>query len=203
MNTDGSGLQQLTNDPGDDRAPSWSPDGTRIAYQSMRDGNREIYTVSVFNPNDKQRLTFDAAVDALPSWSPDGSLIAFATDRWRGSDKGDIAVMSAVDGSGARSLIGSGNNLSPAWSPDGRSIAYVSVGANGNRDIYVYDMPTGNPRPLAADPGINEDFPAWSPDSQHIVFSRGEQIAVMNLTGVLEQILTATAGKNFWPDWRR
>jgi TolB protein len=45
VNTDGSGLKQLTDGPGDDSGPTWSPDGDRLLFVSVRNGNKDIYTV--------------------------------------------------------------------------------------------------------------------------------------------------------------
>ena len=94
-NTDGTGQLRLTNTPGsyeggptgtgvDDNdgesLPSWSPDGTKIAVASNRDGNWEIYVVNA-DGSGSQRLTNNPATDLRPRWSPDGTKIAFQTNR--------------------------------------------------------------------------------------------------------------------------
>ena len=70
MNTDGSSQTRLTNDVATDRNPTWSPDGTRIAFESFRDGNREVYVMNADGSGAK-RLTTDPALDFDPAWSPD------------------------------------------------------------------------------------------------------------------------------------
>ena len=87
-----------------DRAPAWSPDGTRIAFSSERDGNSDIY---VMNPDgsNKVRLTEHAAIDTDPAWSPAGTRIAFTSNR---ESFPAIWVMNA-DGTGATRL--TSNNL--------------------------------------------------------------------------------------------
>ena len=67
MNTDGSNQINLTNNPATDSGPAWSPDGARIAFQSDRDGNEEIY---VMNDDGSlpTRLTSHPGADQLPSW---------------------------------------------------------------------------------------------------------------------------------------
>jgi TolB protein len=80
MNPDGSGRTRITNSPDDDDMPSWSPDGSRLAFMSTRDGNAEIYVMSSDGSRQK-RLTNDPARDMLPAWSPDGSKIAFLSNR--------------------------------------------------------------------------------------------------------------------------
>jgi TolB protein len=69
MNADGSAQTNLANNPADDFAPTWSPDGTRIAFFPVRDGNFEIYVMRA-DGSDLTRLTYDPAVDSFPAWSP-------------------------------------------------------------------------------------------------------------------------------------
>ena len=76
MDNDGRNQRNLTNHPANDRDPSWSPDGKRIAFMSERDGNREIYVMD--NDGGNQRnLTNHPNNDSHPAWSPDGKRIVF------------------------------------------------------------------------------------------------------------------------------
>src|SRR5205809_826292 len=71
MKADGSGLVNLTNNPArDDGQPAWSPDGTKIAFSTSRDGNLEIYVMNA-DGTGLVNLTNNAAVDLNPAWSPD------------------------------------------------------------------------------------------------------------------------------------
>jgi TolB protein len=70
MNADGSNPVNLTNNPALDAEPAWSPDGTRIAFQTDRDGgNREIYVMNA-DGSSPVNLTNDLANDGNPAWSP-------------------------------------------------------------------------------------------------------------------------------------
>ena len=68
MNTDGGEVFRLTNSNGDAR-PAWSPDGKRIAFESYRDGNREIYEMNSDGSN-QINITNNTADDMDPAWSP-------------------------------------------------------------------------------------------------------------------------------------
>ena len=80
MNSDGTALVNLTNNPAYDDAPAGSPDGTKIAFSSARNGNSEIYVMNS-DGTGVTRLTNTAANNFRPTWSPDGTKLAFVTDR--------------------------------------------------------------------------------------------------------------------------
>jgi Tol biopolymer transport system component len=73
---EGSALLKLTDHPGADWGPAWSPDGTKIAFVSDRDGNWEIYVMGADGSN-PVNLSRDPGQDLLPKWSPDGRHIAY------------------------------------------------------------------------------------------------------------------------------
>src|SRR5437667_12516153 len=79
----GTNRVQLTSDPAADFDPAFSPDGSKIAFVSKRDGNYEIYVMEADGTNPR-RLTNDPGFDTNPAWSPDGSQIAFNSNRGSG-----------------------------------------------------------------------------------------------------------------------
>ena len=110
ISVDGSNLRRLTTNLGD-QAPDWSPDGTRIVFDSFRDGNFEIYAMDA-DGSHQRRLTNHFNVDSRASWSPDGKYIAFNSSRHvshkteedpAGYEAYEIYVMKA-DGSNVRRL---------------------------------------------------------------------------------------------------
>ena len=115
MDADGSNPTRLTDNPGLDADPAWSPDGTKIAFASFRDGNQEVYVMDADGSN-PTRLTDNPASDIVPAWSPDGTKIAFASRR---DGNPEVYVMDA-DGSNPTRLTDNPTfDGVPAWSPDG------------------------------------------------------------------------------------
>ncbi len=180
MRADGSSLTRLTSNGVGDFEPSWSPDGKRLAFFSLRDGNYEIYVMNA-DGSSPRNLTNNAAADTQPSWSPDGKKIVFVSAR-DGSDS-ELFVMNA-DGSGVRQL--TTNDLpegTPAWSPDGKSIAFVRFFTT-NFDLYVIGANGAGERVLTPTSAQREFQPAFSPDGKKIVYSRDEANGVFQLYSI-------------------
>ncbi len=176
MNADGSSQGRLTDEGGDlsieggvefQTDPAWSPDGSKIAFASAREGSYDIYVMDADGTGTK-RLTSSNANDQGPTWSPDGSRIAFA----RSSDGGHVWVMDA-DGTGVHRL--TDDDLAaegePAWSPDGGWIAYTHRASGSDvREIWVVH-PDGSGRRSVTKLKAKSYGPAWAPDSKRLAFS--------------------------------
>lgn len=131
MNTDGANLINLTKHPAKDSSADWSPDGTRIAFSSDREGNREIYVMNADGTN-PINLTNHPARDGGPDWSPDGNRITFSTNRdgdWekKPNDNWEVFVMNA-NGTNPINLTNH-----PAWDsgPAWESAPALSVSTKG------------------------------------------------------------------------
>jgi Tol biopolymer transport system component len=159
---------------GDERYPSYSPDGSKIAFRGDLDlaepsGDEEIYVMDADGTNVRQ-LTSNADFDSAPSWSPDGREILFErapagsfTVGTEAQEK-DIYVMRA-DGTHVRRLTDSpGLDEGPDFSPDGTKITFSSA-RDGQQEIYVMDADGSNPRRLTDNPARDE-----SPDWQALPF---------------------------------
>jgi TolB protein len=103
-------ISPLTDDEWYDQSPSWSPDGSRIAYavSDQSDYAWEIFTMNA-DGSDQRRITDYAGYDMGPVWSPDGSMLAFTSDRFRGpdargEDQSGLPYVMNADGSGVRPL---------------------------------------------------------------------------------------------------
>ena len=110
MNADGTQVRQLTDNDAWEAFPTWSPDGTRIAFVSGRDGHPEVFVMNADGTQVRQPTDNDG-VDGRPAWSPDGTRIAFSSPSSSGNYL-EIFVMNA-DGTDVYSTGQEGG--SPSW----------------------------------------------------------------------------------------
>jgi Tol biopolymer transport system component len=198
---DGTDRRQLTDSPGENRDPTWSADGSEIAFSTNRDGNFEIYKMDADGSNQIRLTNTPDGFSWEPTWSPDGTRIAFT--RAVGDPFvcywwcfRDIWVMKA-DGSDLRRLTTDAASYSPDWSPDGTKIAFTRRQDDGvrddNPDIWKMDPDGSNqqnlihtePFPLLDE---CESAPDWSPDASQITFSNSD---CQNSTGDSVHIMDA------------
>lgn len=201
INVDGSGEKRLTDSPGLDAFPAWSPDGKRIAFATDRDGNWELYVMDA-NGAHQRRLTNTPEDESSPAWSPDGERIAYVTGVIDGNET--IYSMNA-DGSGRKQLA-EGNW--PSWSPDGERIVYTVYSANESGRLLVMNADGSGQRNLGSTVlqrllalGGADEEPAWSPDGEKIAFASEDDgdIYAMNVDGSGHTRLTDIPGYDHWP----
>jgi len=188
--------------PGDtfDFSPQYSPDGSKIAFVSRRDGRFQLYVMNADGSN-QTRLTNHKFNDQGPSWSPDGSKIAFRSDR-DGND--EIYVMNA-DGSNQTRLTKNAafDGEIPSWSPDGTKLAFHS-NRDGNNEIYVVNADGSHPTRLTSNT-YSDTLPVWSPDGSKLLFSSDPdghiELFLMQADGSERTQLTKTAARNDYAMW--
>ncbi len=152
-------LTKLTPDTTSASDPAFSPDGSRIAFVSQRDGNAEIYIMNA-DGTGSTRVTNDPQPDGRPSFTPDGQALVFHSARNGG--KQQIWAVN-VDGSGVTQLTRDSVNSSPTISPDGQTIAYVST-RNKDTDIWLMARDGSNQRQFTRSPQQRESEPRFLRD---------------------------------------
>ena len=130
MNADGSGATQLTDTPKLNSSPDWSPSGNRIAFESMRDNQREIYVMNA-DGTGQTRLTFTGN-NYGPKWSPDGSWLVFSSSDGIWKMKGNGTNLMQLTTNAGPMIF----DVHPCWSPDSTRILFDSK-RDGNSDLWV------------------------------------------------------------------
>jgi serine/threonine protein kinase/Tol biopolymer transport system component len=158
-------LQRLTFDASQENAsPIWSPDGTRIAFTSIRKNKWGIYTKLADGTGNEDLITESEAVKEPMSWSPDGKLIVFvqvgqARDIWAVPVAGDKKPFPLLQSPAAEAF--------PQVSPDGKWLAYQS-NETGRAEIYIKPFPDGPGKwQVSTDGG---SFPRWRRDGRELYF---------------------------------
>jgi Tol biopolymer transport system component len=222
MNPDGSDLVNLTQTPEvSESAPTWSPDGTKIAYNGpgtpfdeTGEVLTDVWTINADGSGATNLTETPRFGEFAPDWSPDGSQLVFNGDV--GGEEifvgyqSDIFVMDA-DGTNRVNITNSEyEEHSPAWSPDGETIIFTAVrfveGAHNNWDIVAVNNDGSGEINLTESPGRQDEQPSWSPDGSMIVFMSdatpdGEwNVWAMNADGSGQSNLTAPEG-GWFPSW--
>ena len=151
----GSVFINLTRSAGSyDEAPSWSPEGSRVAFTSDRDGDREIYLMDPEGGTVTNLTNSPGTHDRSPRWSPDGSMLLYQCSV---EENEELCLMNG-DGS-AQLHLTSGEAAS--WSPDGRLIAFQSR-RTGDDEIYLI-TPDGTGLLRLTSSGGFDGSPVWRP----------------------------------------
>jgi TolB protein len=189
VNRDGSGLRRLTNYDVYTAEGVLSPDGRRIVFTSLKDGDLDIYTMNV-DGTDVRKLTSTPGYDGGPWWSPDGTKIVYRA--WHPPDSAGLAdyrsllaqrmvrpsrmelwVMNA-DGSDQRKITDLGGaNFGPSWTPDGRRIVFSSNYKNPrsrNFELYLINLDGSGLEQITSHDEF-DGFPMFSPDGRRIVWA--------------------------------
>lgn len=187
----------------------WSPDGSRIALQTRKEGTFDIAIMDADGSNFTM-LTTDSAHDVLPVWSPDGKSIAFLSTR--GLEPNDAApfpshIYLVPDTGGVpRRLTGVPltSSFGPqAFTPDGRSILLSRV-EDGHARMRLLDIASGEETPLERGEG-GESGGSFSPDGTMLAFhsesDSGSVLMVSNTSGGDRRRIDTPLPFNYGPRW--
>jgi hypothetical protein len=186
-----------------DWQPAWSPDGTRVAFSSYRDGNWEIYAVRA-DGKDMVRLTNDPATDFSPSWSPDGTRLLFMSRR-RGD--ADLFVLDLATFKLTQFTRSERDEYEAAWSPDGEWIAFVTQ-MDDQSDIWVMHADGSGPVNVTQSRYADDFGPAWycgSDSLLYVSYTAAEgSYGVFRMRRDGSEVIRVTESKvdNLAPDWR-
>jgi Tol biopolymer transport system component len=200
---DGSHLRQLTHTPGYDAEATFSRDGKRIVFTSLRHGDLDIYSMDAHGKHVKQ-LTDELGYDGGPFYSPDGRWIVYrayhpASDR-EISDYGELLKQYLIrpttlelwimraDGSAKRQITHLGAaSFAPSFFPDGKRIIFSAnpgaSGGMGNFELYAVNIDGSNLERITYSPGF-DGFPVFSPDGKQLVWASNRNAKAAHETNI-------------------
>ena len=185
MNADGSEMRAITSGPFDDREPSWSRDGSRIAFSSDRSGNYDVWDVEVATGAARQ-LTRHPANDFAPAHSPADARIAFVSEREESRGVWTVHATTGVESSLAPAA---GAVSAPSWSRDGAKVVYNVIAAN--RSELMLDG-----RDITGDEDVFPFRAQWT-SSNELIYTADGKIKKRPIDGGSPSTIEFTAAVSF------
>jgi dipeptidyl aminopeptidase/acylaminoacyl peptidase len=200
FDADGTNLQRLTTmDDVWDTDPSWSPNGSQIAFTRIYPSQNNRAEIWIMNA-DGSNQHWIGIEGGSAKWSPDGTRLIYHSIK---SDNYDVYTCNTAGTNEQQLTSTPDGEITPAWSPDGSQIAVTAVGDDFSHQVYVMNSDGTNLRPLT-DGETGAAAPRWSPDGSLIAFKSGGDIYVINTDGTnIRQVINSPTGmKAINPVWR-
>ena len=163
-------LTRISTGPFQDINPSVSPDGTKVAFASNRQGPWDIFILDL-NNGEIEQFTDTYAYDGNPTWSPDGQWLAYESYQVNNLE---ILIQDINKTSGEIPLTNHpGADFEPNWSEQGRLISFVST-RDGLQEVWYADLDSREVEkavPVTNLPGLSVSHPAWSPNGRYLAWS--------------------------------
>jgi Tol biopolymer transport system component len=166
MDVNGGNRYVVTDNDIYEGEPDWSPDGSKIAYESKVDDNTDIYLMTQGIPG-SQRLTTSGEPDRHPDWSANGGLIVYESGA---DDATEIYVMNSDGSNQIRLTNNTYGDRAPKFSPAGSRMVYMTF-ARSKWEIAIMSYPSGERVSIFDCPAPACRFPEWSPDGGRIVYN--------------------------------
>jgi serine/threonine protein kinase/Tol biopolymer transport system component len=170
-------LTRFTFEGNTNYAPTWTPDGKRIAFQSNKDGPVNLFWQLADGGGGLERLTTGEYLQGPSSWSPDGQLLAFV--EINPTTGYDIWVLRMGDRKAQPFMRTPSLESAPRFSPDGRWLAYLSD-ESGYREIYVQPYPGPGGKWQISTQGGTE--PVWNPNGRELFYRSGDKMMAVEIT---------------------
>lgn len=200
---DGSNPVQVTRNNAITLTPSWSPDGSKIAFTSYIRGRPDIFIQEAWPGGRRELVTSQGSTNITPVWVPNGGEMAASL-----TIEGDQAIYLLTEKGKIRTRLTKkwskwGIDVSPVFSPSGDRMAFVSQ-RSGTPQVYVQNLKDGRVERLTFDGKYNTS-PAWSPSGDQIAYAGSSNghfdIYVIDTRGGRPTQLTLNTEDNETPSW--
>lgn len=196
-----SGSRQLLSDfPGINGAPHYSPDASHIALAlSMNGSNPNIYLMSI-GSHALRQITHDNSINTEPNWSPNGENLVFTSNRGGGPQ---IYKVGSNGGEANRITFDGHYNATPSFTPDGKTLVVLHGEGGSNYDVATFDVASGNMNLITHTGAVSA--PSVAPNGQMVLYAdtssgRG-MLGIVSLDGKIRLTLPSPNGSVREPAW--